>query len=189
MRLSDMIEAVTNNAYKKVCESGIVLNDDEKTAVAKSVGVAAMKVGDLVNHRTKDYVFDMERFLGAEGKTGPYLQYTAVRIKSVLEKARLAEMQFGPILTPSSGTERELMLSLNSVPDALLRAFEEKAPYVICETLFSIAGVFNRFYFENKVLICPDADRRASWLTLFELTYKMLGQLLDILGIDVPERM
>ena len=189
MRLSDMIETVMDNAYQKINDSGIVIDEDEKKDVAKTIGVAAMKIGDMVNHRTKDYVFDMERFLASDGKTGPYLQYAAVRINSVLIKAKSANEQFGGIIAPASITERELMLALTAVSESLLRAYEEKAPNAICEVLFDIAGIFNRFYFENKILTCPDDARRASWLSLLDLTYKMLNQLLDLIGIEVPERM
>ena len=189
MRLSDMIETVTSSAYERANKSAVINNDDERTSTAKTVGIAALKIGDLVNHRTKDYVFDIDRFLASEGKTGPYLQYSAVRIKSVLQKASSAEMEFGQILPPSTEIERELMLSLTTVSDSVLRAYEGKAPNVICEALFDIAGVFNRFYVENKILVCPDIERRTSWLSLLELTYRMLTQLLELLGIDIPEVM
>ena len=181
MRLSDMIETATNNAYLKVSESPSIIQAEEKTSVAKAVGIAALKIGDLLNHRSKDYVFDMDRFLAAEGKTGPYLQYTAVRIKSVLQKAQLAELDLGQILPPSTDIERELMLSLTSVSEALLRAYEDKAPSVICEALFDVAGVYNRFYYESKILSCPDTAQRASWLALSDLTLRILNQLLDLL--------
>ena len=187
MRLSDMIQTVTENAYQKISEA--VSDDAERAETAKMVGVAAMKIGDMINHRAKDYIFDMERFLASEGKTGPYLQYTAVRIQSVLKKARAAKERFGLILPPEAAVERELMLSLTCVSETLLRAFEEKAPNMFCEALFGIAWVFNRFYFENRILTCEDEERRASWLSLLELTGRMIDRLLDIIGIEVPERM
>ena len=189
MRLSDMISTVTQNAYDKVCQSEIVMDGDQQKAAAQKIGVAALKIGDLINHRTKDYVFDMERFLSSDGKTGPYLQYTSVRINSVLSRAKEEGLQTGAILAPASDTERELMLSLTSVADVLLRACEEKAPNAICEVLFTITGLFNRFYAENKILVCPDNARRASWLTLLSLTCAMINTLLEILGISVPEKM
>ncbi|MDP4119489.1 MAG: arginine--tRNA ligase [Bacillota bacterium] len=189
MRLSDMIETVTSNAYSKANESDVIDEEDKKTAIAQLVGVAAMKIGDMVNHRTKDYIFDMERFLASEGKTGPYLQYTAVRINSVLKKAIDINANFGEIITPATSTERELMLSLISVSEALLRALSEKAPNVICEKLFEITGIFNRFYFENKILTCQDEKQRSSWLTLLNATYRMIQILLSLLGVGIPEQM
>lgn len=187
MRLSDLIETVYAAAYDKVTESGIVLDEEEKSRVAKKVGIAALKIGDLINHRTKDYVFDIDRFLSSDGKTGPYLQYTAVRINSVLEKA--GGEAFGTILPPASDTERDLMLSLTAVPDALIRAYNDRAPNVICEAVFDITGVFNRFYAENRILACPDEACRESWLTLLNLIHRLLLILLSILGIEVPKSM
>ena len=188
MRLMDMIEMVSDSAYEKVKDSD-ALDDAEKRDVARAVGVAAIKIGDMLNHRSKDYVFDMDRFLSSEGKTGPYLQYTTVRINSVLEKAAQRGEPLGELLPPASDTERSLMLSLLSVSDALVRAYQEKAPNVICETLFDVAGLFNRFYFENKILTCPDPARRASWLSLLQTTHRMQNTLLGLLGITVPEHM
>ena len=127
MRLMDMIEMVSDSAYEKVKDSD-ALDDAEKRNVARAVGVAAIKIGDMLNHRSKDYVFDMDRFLSSEGKTGPYLQYTTVRINSVLEKAAQRGEPLGELLPPASDTERSLMLSLLSVSDALVRAYQEKAP-------------------------------------------------------------
>lgn len=189
MRLSDMINDVTKSAYEKASGSDIAMSEEEKTAVARTVGVAAIKIGDMMNHRTKDFTFDMDRFLASEGKTGPYLQYAAVRINSLMAKAREAKAPLGAILPPASGEERELHLALLSVADALPRAFYEKAPNIICEVMFEVAGAYNRFYFENKILTCPDTARRASWLSLSKLTGDMLGILLGLLGIGVPESM
>jgi arginyl-tRNA synthetase len=189
MSLSDLIDDVVGSAGNKVRESAVITGEAEQKEAATTIGMAALRVGDMLNHRIKDFVFDMERFLASEGKTGPYLQYTAVRIASILQKAKDANMVVGPIIVPASDTERGLMLALTTVSEALLRAFEDKTPSVICEILFDIAGIFNRFYFENKILVCEDEAQRASWLGLCELTQRMLITLLDLLGINVPEKM
>jgi len=187
MRLSDMIETVTGAALERAEASGVVAGPAARETVARAVGVAAMKIGDMVNHRTKDYVFDMDRFLAAEGKTGPYLQYAAVRLFSVLKKAEM--MPKGEIALSGCDSERELMLALTAVPDALLRAFEDKTPNALCEVMFQLAGASNKFYFENRILTCPDEKQRASWLSLIDLTARMLTTLLSLLGIEVPESM
>ena len=191
MRLSDLIETVTDAARAKMDESNAMADipDAEKQAEAEKVGIAALKFGDLINQPSKDYVFDMDRFLASEGKTGPYLQYCVVRIASVLRRAQEEGLCPGEILPPESASERALILKLASVGDVLLRAFEEKAPTPICEVLFDIAGVFNRFYHENKILTHEDAARRASWLALLALTQKMMRTLLDILAMDIPDHM
>ena len=189
MRLSDMISIVTQNAHDKVRQSEIIMDEEQQKTAAQKIGVAALKIGDMINHRTKDYIFDMERFLSSDGKTGPYLQYTSVRINSVLSRAKEEGLLTDAILPPASDTERELMLSLTSVADVLLRAYEEKIPNAVCEILFTITGLFNRFYAENKILSCPDSNQRASWLSLLSLTCAMINTLLEILGIEVPEKM
>lgn len=191
MRLSDLIETVSAAARAKMDESEVMKNmtDSEKQLEAEKVGIAALKFGDLINQPSKDYVFDIDRFLASEGKTGPYLQYCVVRIASVLRKAQESDIMPGTILPPETSSERALILKLASVGDVLLRAFDEKAPTGICEVLFDIAGVFNRFYHENKILTHEDAARRASWLSLLALTQKMMRALLDILAMDIPDHM
>lgn len=189
MRLSDMIDMVTENAYKVTESSSVEMSDKDRRRAAQTIGVAAMKVGDMLNHRSKDYVFDLERFMATEGKTGPYLQYTAVRIRSVLQKAASSSIGRGAILPPITASERDLMLGFLAVPEALNRAFADKAPNVICEQLFDLSGRLNRFYSENKILIHADEDRRGSWLSLLRLTYLMLEILLDLLGIGIPASM
>lgn len=191
MRLSDLIGTVTDAAREKMAESATAsaLTEEEAAACAEKIGIAALKIGDLINHRTKDYVFDLDRFLASEGKTGPYLQYAAVRIHSVLEKAEAQGFAPGALLEPASETERALLLALMSVGDTLLRAFSDHAPNGICEALFEITGLFNRFYYENKILSCPDAARRDSWLMLISITERMIALLLSLLAIRVPEKM
>ncbi len=191
MRLSDLIKTVTDAAREKMAESATasVLSEEEAAACAEKIGIAALKIGDLINHRTKDYVFDLDRFLASEGKTGPYLQYAAVRIHSVLEKAEAQGFAPGELLPPASDTERALLLSLSSVGDTLLRAFSDHAPNGICEALFDLTGLFNRFYYENKILTCPNAAQRDSWLKLISITERMIALLLSLLAIQVPEKM
>ncbi len=191
MRLSDLIETVSSAALAKMNDSEVMrdVSDEDKRIEAEKVGIAALKFGDLINQPAKDYVFDMDRFLASEGKTGPYLQYCVVRIASVLAKASESNIALGDILPPSSASERALILKLASVGDVLFRAIDEKAPTGICEVLFDIAGVFNRFYHENKILTEEDVARRASWLSLLKLTHKMMTTLLEILAIDIPDHM
>ncbi len=170
MRLSDLIGSVISNAYEKVSASEIDIQEAEKSVIARQLGMAALRIGDMQNHRTKDYIFDMERFLASEGN-------------------KAADIERGPILPPSSEPERDLMLIMPLASDALLRAFAEKAPSALCDILFELAGRFNRFYFEHKILQHSDAARRASWLSLLVLTDRLLTVLLDILGVEIPAHM
>lgn len=191
MSLSVLIDSVKAAAKERIEASEVAkdLTDAERDDVAEKIGIAAIKFGDLINHRARDYIFDLDRFLATEGKTGPYLQYTVVRITSLLNKAMAANAAPGKLLPPQSDTERELLIKLFSVGDVLLRAFEDKTPNAICEVMFDIAGLFNRFYFENKILAQENEEIRASWLGIIELVRRMLLMLLDIFSTDVPEKM
>ncbi len=188
MSLSVLINSAKDAARERIdaSETAKKLPEAEREAIAEKVGIAAIKFGDLINHRSRDYIFDLDRFLATEGKTGPYLQYTVVRISSLLSKAGEQGALPGAILPPKSDTERELLIKLFSVGDVLLRAFDEKAPSAICEVMFDIAGLFNRFYFENKILANEDEAERGSWLSIIELVRRMLLTLLDIFSTEVP---
>jgi arginyl-tRNA synthetase len=133
-------------------------------------------------------VFDLTRFTRFEGKTGPYLQYAAVRIQSILRKADAeGYAQAAPGI--HSPEERKLVLLLLGVADAMLGAEAKRAPNMICEYAFNLAQEFSRFYAEHHILSEPDATLRAARLGLCALTLSVLRKLLDILGIEVPARM
>ncbi len=191
MSLSVLIQSAMDASRERIDASEIAktLSEEEKLANSEKIGIAAIKFGDLINHRSRDYIFDLNRFLSTEGKTGPYLQYTVVRISSLLAKAKDAGAVCGKILPPKSDTERELLIKLFSVGDVLLRAFDEKAPSAICEVMFDIAGLFNRFYFENKILANENEEERASWLSIVSLVRETLLTLLDIFSTEIPSIM
>ena len=191
MSLSVLIDSAKAASKERIDSSEIAkeLSEAERDKIAETIGIAAIKFGDLINHRSRDYIFDLDRFLATEGKTGPYLQYTVVRITSLLAKAKEAGAAPGEILAPTSDTERELLIKLFSVGDVLIRAFDDKAPNAICEVMFDIAGLFNRFYFENKILANENVAERASWLRIIELVRRMLVTLLDIFSTEIPEKM
>jgi arginyl-tRNA synthetase len=151
--------------------------------------VAALKFGDLINNRSSDYVFDLERFSSFEGKTGPYLQYAAVRIKSILRRADEGGLSAGPILQPTAVVERELILELLRVPETIERSIELRAPNHVAEYAYAVAGRFNRFYDACHILSEGDPARQASWLALSKWALDALETLLGLLGIEVPDRM
>lgn len=190
MKLYDLIAMATEEAAKRLVEQGIGVEyaEEERSAIARAVGLAAIKFADLSNFRTSDYVFDLARFTRFEGKTGPYLQYAAVRIQSILRKAQAeGPAQATPVIR--SPEERRLILHVLAVADALQGAEAKRAPNVICDFAFTLAQEFSRFYAAHHILSEPDAALRAARLGLCALTLGMLRMLLDILGIEVPERM
>ncbi len=191
VRLRDLIEMVTAAADKRLTEAEIARDypPEERERIARQVGLAALKFGDLINNRVSDYVFDLERFTSFEGKTGPYLQYGAVRIKSILRNAADRGFDPGPIVAPTVDAERTLMLWLTRLPDVVTRALELRAPNGIAEFAYELTSVFNRFYERCHIIGEADPGRRASWLSLVRLTLDEISLLLGLLGIDVPDRM
>jgi arginyl-tRNA synthetase len=191
LRLADLMSIVTDAATERLAAADIAqgYSDEERDAVARAVGLAALKYGDLSNHRTSNYQFDIDRFTSFEGKTGPYLQYGAVRIQSILRRAAEEGLEPGPIIPPTVDQERDLMLRLLRLPEVIDRAIELRAPNVLAEYTYELANDFNRFYEACHILREEDPARQASWLALVALTLRVLDALLHTLGIEVPERM
>lgn len=189
--LRDLLADVNDIAIASMDAKGLAAGypDDERQEIARLVGMAAVKFGDLSNHRTSSYVFDLERFSSFEGRTGPYLMYVAVRIGSVLRKAADLDLDIGPIGPPVADTERALMLALTRYADAVDRAIALRAPNHIAEYAYDLAGAFNRFYEECHIISETNPDTRASWLAMASLTRRVVVTSLDLLGIGVPERM
>ncbi|MGI9667808.1 MAG: arginine--tRNA ligase [Acidimicrobiia bacterium] len=191
LRLGDLIALVSDAARERLAAAHIAEEypEEEQERIARQVGLAALKFGDLSNHRTSNYIFDLDRFASFEGKTGPYLQYSAVRIKSILRKAEAEGISSGTVIAPTVDQERALMLRLVRLPDVLARAASLRAPNVIAEYAYEVATDFSRFYEHCHILSEPDSNRQSSWLSLVEVTLAALDLLLDLLGIEVPERM
>ncbi len=191
VRLSDLIGAVTEAARRRLEENDMAKSypRSEREAIARAVGLAALKFGDLSTHRASNYVFDPDRFVSFSGKTGPYLQYGAVRIKSVLARAAKGNLVMGPLISPRTPAERDLMITLTLMPESIERAASERAPHHLAEYCYRLAADFTRFYDQCHILSEPDPDRRGSWLALAAYSGKVLSRLLDLLGIEVPDRM
>ncbi|MDB5733738.1 MAG: argS [Alphaproteobacteria bacterium] len=190
MKLQDLIAMATAEAQKRLAEQNIGADwsAEERAEIARKVGIATIKFADLSHMRTTDYIFDLERFSTFEGKTGPYLQYAAVRIQSMLRRAREQGFAVG---TPAihSPEERRLILQLLSLEDALGAAEDKRAPNMLCEFAFELAQNFSRFYSEHHVLSESDAALRAARLGLCALVLAVLTRILALLGIEIPERM
>ncbi len=191
VKLGDVIAMITEAARQRLDEAHLAeeYDEEERDRIAHQVGTAALKFGDLINNRTSDYIFDLERFSSFEGKTGPYLQYASVRIKSILRKAEERGLSPGEILPPAVSVERELVLGLLRLPEVVRRAIDLRAPNHVAEYAHNLAGRFNRFYDLCHILSENDPARQASWLALVSWTLKALERLLDLLGIEVPDRM
>lgn len=191
IRLRDLIEMVRDAASLRLSETGIAQDYpvNEKTEIAHKVGIAALKFSDLINNRTSDYIFDIDRFTSFEGKTGPYLQYGAVRIKSILRNTAEKGFVPGDLLPPQVEAEKNLMLQLDRIDEVLNRTIELRAPNHLAEYAYDLTATFSRFYDSCHVLNEPDSDRRSSLLRLVETTLTVLELSLGFLGIEVPDRM
>ena len=191
MKLKDLIQMLVDKALERMdeVEVGRDYDQSEKQQIARMVGVAALKFGDLSNQPAKDYVFDLDRFASFEGKTGPYLLYTAVRIKSILRKAEEQGLPVGPILPAESDAERNVLLKIAMLPDQLQTALDQRAPHFLCDYVYEVSSLFSGFYRDHHILRESDPARQASWLELSRLTLRVIELVTGILGIDVPQRM
>ena len=190
MKLYDLIAMAKVEANSRLAEAGLGADytAEEKDRIAAQVGIAAIKFADLSNHRTTDYVFDLERFSKFEGKTGPYLQYAAVRVQSILRKAKEQGFDTG---TPAihSPEERALILQFLLEADVMAAAEDKRAPNMLCDYAFELAQRFSRFYSAHHIMSETDTNLRAARLGLCARTLGGLTRILGILGIEVPERM
>ena len=190
MRLENLIADIDEEMFTKIVENRSVRDKDARDT-AKIVGLAAIKYGDLSNQATKDYIFDVDRFTSFEGNTGPYILYTIVRIKSILNRYVEAggNLEAGEILPASNSSEKNLMLQLSGFGSMIESAFEEKAPHKICAYIYEVSNAFNSFYHETKILSEENQTQKESYIRLLQLTKKVLETSIDLLGFEAPDKM
>ena len=190
MRLENLIAEIQEEMYKKITDNRTVEEEEAKNT-AKTVGMAAIKYGDLSNQASKDYVFDVDRFTSFEGNTGPYILYTIVRIKSILNKYQEeGKAVTGLKVNQQSGeSEKALMLALVKYNEMMENAYEELAPHKICAYIYDLANAFNHFYHETKILAEENEAKKQGYIALLILTKKVLESCIDVLGFEAPERM
>ena len=196
MRLEHLISGINEEMLAKIQENqktkeklGISTEEAENTA--KMVALAAIKYGDLSNQASKDYIFDIDRFTSFEGNTGPYILYTIVRIKSILNKYHgLGKDESGAVIGAAhSKSEKDLMLELSKFNAVMESAFEETAPHKICSYIYDLANAFNSFYHGTKIMSEENETVQKSYIRLLELTKSVLETCIDVLGFSAPERM
>ena len=191
MRLEHLIADIDAAVYERIMENRTV-SEEEAKETAKIVGLAALKYGDLSNQASKDYVFDIDRFVSFEGNTGPYILYTIVRIKSILGKYEDANDRYDgtPVILPAaSDAEKALMLELSKYNDVMETSFAETAPHRICQYIYDLSNAFNSFYHDTRILAQEDKAQQASWIQLITLVKDVLTNCIHVLGFDAPERM
>ena len=190
LKLNDLIGMTREKARTRLREAkmGVDLPPEEFESVADKVAIAALKIADLINFRGTSYVFDLDRFTSFEGKTGPYLLYATVRIKSILRKAAEQGLAAGAIRVEHAD-ERNVVLALDGFDAALRSAYDRRAPHFLAEHAFNLAQSFSSFYNNCPILQEPSAEIRSSRLALAATTLRQLELALDLLGVETPERM
>jgi arginyl-tRNA synthetase len=178
----------TATARMKEAELGGDVSEAEQRDIAHKVAVAAIKFSDLSNGRLTNYIFDLDRFVSFEGKTGPYLLYAAVRIKSLARRAEAAGVKPGPI-NVELDAERALVLALDGFNEALRGTYDKRMPHILCDHIYTVAQAFSGFYAVAQIMAETDLAKRASRFALAIATLKQLELGLGLIGIDTPERM
>lgn len=184
MKLESLLEEIKDVTAKYVEKNEIA--DDEKQEISDTVAVAALKYADLLPNAEKDYIFDMDKFCSLEGKTGPYILYSVVRMKSLLAKSDITNCQMHDIY---SKTENEIITKILEMPIRIDNAYRNKTLSEVTEYIYEINSLFNKFYAENRILTEEDQNKKETWLFLVNVILKINTLLLDTLAIDVPEKM
>lgn len=190
MRLENLIAQINDAVYDKIMENRSV-SEEEAENTAKIVGLAALKYGDLSNQASKDYIFDIDRFASLEGNTGPYILYTIVRIKSIIEKykAENGSMQNIAVNACDNPEQVALMLEVAKANEIIENAAKELAPHKICSYIYDLSNTFNRFYHGTKILSEEDENKKEGYIALISLAKKVLETCINLLGFEAPDRM
>ena len=185
MSLKGLIALVEEETRKKI--NPATVSEEMKEEVAKTVAIAALKYADLLPFRGTDYIFEPEKFADLEGKTGPYLLYSTIRMKSLLTKGE--NFEIGKITKFKSETEKDIALTILRLPTILNKALDSRSLNDITEYIYKLTSLYNKFYAENKILTEEDKELQKAWLTLTKIVYDINMTLLDVLAIKVPEKM
>jgi len=186
MSLKSLYKLVYDECYKKI---GDGIKVEEKPELAKTVAIAAIKYADLLPNRTSDYIFDPVKFSDTNGKTGPYLLYNTVRIKSIFSKVRDMNIEYNKYFKITDKIEREIILHLINLSSVLERAVDGKILNEICEYIFKLTNLYNSFYANHYIISEQDRETQSSWLILSDIILKTNLFILNILGISVPDKM
>lgn len=190
LRLETLLSDVEKQVEDKMADRD--MEEDVRHAAAQKIGLAAIKYGDLSNQASKDYVFDVDRFTSFEGNTGPYILYTIVRIKSLMNKVKAQGIEVNgeeAILPSQSKSQTDVMLAVSKWAETIEAAFNEQAPHKICQFIYELSDAFNKFYHENKIVTNEDEKVRASYIALSRFVGNVLEQGINLLGLEAPDKM
>jgi arginyl-tRNA synthetase len=183
MELSSLIDLIHHEVEKNIKEEIIGLEREE---IANKLSIATLKYADLLPFRKTDYIFDPVKFSSLDGKTGPYILYTIVRIKSLLRKNDETDYS---LININNNEVRDLLIKLLAVDNVLKKSKEEATLNYISDYIYEILSLYNTFYNNNNILNEKDLDIKKTYLALSKLTYTVAHSLLDILAINEVDRM
>ncbi len=181
--LHTLIEMVKEEIGKKLSDK---IEEEKKERIKEQITIATIKYADFLPNRMTDYIFDVEKFTDLEGKTGPYLLYSTIRMKSLLDKVKDEAPHF---TTLKDSKERQIALLLLEFAQVLTRSFEQKSLHEIADYLYQLTSAYNSFYQDHYILTEEDKSLKETWIALTKLVYQINTTLLNILGIEVPEKM
>ncbi len=187
MSLPSLIDLVNEETYKKLNPS--ITDELEKKSIARTIALSAIKYADLIPYRSTDYIFDPNKFSDLEGKTGPYLLYSTIRMKSLLKKANEFNIDFTVIKKLKNEYDKEVMLNIMNFPLVLTKSYEAKSLNDVTDYIYKLTSSYNKFYSENRIITEEDIELRSSWLALTKLVLDINLLLLNILAIDCPNKM
>ena len=187
MPLDELIDLIKSECRKRLNED--IVKEENREETSEIIALAALKYADLLPYRATDYIFDPEKFSDLDGKTGPYLLYSTIRIKSLLNKAKENGIDYDKFNIINNNTDKEVILKLLELPMVLKRSIDTKSLNEICEYIYKLISSYNKFYSENKIIVEENNDLKSSWLVLSNVVYNTSLLLLDIMGIKVPEKM
>ena len=187
MPLDELIDLIKVECRKRLNEN--IVEEDKREETSEIIALAALKYADLLPYRVTDLIFDPAKFSDLDGKTGPYLLYSTIRIRSLLNKAKQEGIDFNNYNIINNNSDKEVILNLLQLPNVLNRSYEAKSLNEVAEYIYKLTSSYNKFYSENKVIVEENKELRESWLVLSKVVYDTNMMLLNIMGIDVPEKM
>ena len=185
MSLKALMDLIKEETKKRINYD--IVKEDKLDETINIISMATLKYADFLPFRGTDYIFNPAKFADVEGKTGPYILYSTIRMKSLLEKGKEEKKETYSKI--GNQTDREILLTLLKLPITLTKAYEAKSLNDIAEYLYTLTSKYNTFYADNKILLEEDALLKESWLVLTDIVYKTNLLLLDTLGLKVPEKM
>lgn len=185
MKLNDLLQMVKSESLRRLNENIV----DNREEIAEVIAMSAVKYADMLPSRSSDYIFDLDKFCDLDGKTGPFILYSTIRMKSLLNKANNENIKYDKVSVIANEFDRDVILNLNNLNIVLEHSFMNKSLNEITDYLYKLTSSYNRFYTENIILKETNELKKSSWLQLTKIVYDVNMLLLDILAIKVPDRM